>query len=132
MFLASFVCAFGVSNYLTGLKLEEIAGIIQMPTNMKLIFIYTLIIYGVGLILKQGVFLYLQNKMGNDSVTSKFAEKFMIVLSLIFYSAIYLINVLYYISPKTFPVFAVLVSLFFVGTCATLALSCGYYKSTNV
>lgn len=132
MLFASFVCAFGVSNYLTGLKLEEVAGIIQMPTNMKLIFIYALIIYGIGLTLKQGIFLYLQNKMGNDTTTSKFAEKFMIVLSLIFYSAIYLINVLYYISPKTFPVFAVLISLFFVGTCATLAVSCGYYKSTSV
>ena len=56
----------------------------------------------------------------------------MIVLSLVFYAAIYLINVLYYISPKTFPVFAVLISLFFVGTTATLALACGYYKNASV
>ena len=132
MFVASFICAFGVSNYLTGLPLEEAGSVIQMPTNMKLIFIYALIIYGVGLILKQGIFLFLQNKLGEGNVTTQLAEKFMIVLSLVFYAAIYLINVLYYISPKTFPVFAVLISLFFVGTTATLALACGYYKNASV
>lgn len=132
LFFASFVCAFGVSNYLTGLPLADAGSVIQMPTNMKLIFVYTIIIYGVGLVFKQGIYNYLQNKLGNDSTVSKLAEQFMIILSLIFYSTIYLINVLYYISPKTFPVFAVLVSLFFVGTAATLALACGYYKNSSV
>ena len=132
LFLASFVCAFGVSNYLTGLPLKDAGSVIQMPTNMKLIFVYTAIIYGIGLILKQGIFHYLQNKLGYGTTTSKLAEQFMIVLSLVFYTAIYLINVLYYISPKSFPVFAVLISLFFVGTAATLALACGYYKNTSI
>ena len=132
LLFASFVCSFGVSNYLTGLPLEDAGSVIQMPTNMKLIFVYALIVYGVGLIFKQGIYTFLQNKIGEESVTSKLAEKFMIILSLIFYSAIYLINVLYYISPKTFPVFAVLISLFFVGTAATLALACGYFKNINV
>ena len=131
LFFSSLVCAFGVSNYLMGLPLEDAAGVIQMPTNMKLIFVYALIIYGVGLILKQGVFLYLQNRLGEDTTTSKIAEKFMIVLSLVFYGAIYLINTLYYMTPKAFPFFAVLISLFFVGTSATLAIACGYYKNSN-
>ena len=131
MLLASFVCAFGVSNYLTGLPLSDSANVIQMPTNMKLIFVYAFIVYGIGLVLKQGIFLYLQNKTGEDTTTSKIAEKFMIVLSMIFYASIYLINVLYYIAPKTFPVFAVLISLFFVGTAATLSIACGYYKHIN-
>ena len=132
LLFASFVCAFGVSNYLTGLPLSDAGSVIQMPTNMKLIFVYAVIIYGVGLVFKQGIFNYLQNKLGNDTTTSKLAEQFMIVLSLIFYAAIYLINVLYYISPKTYPVFAVLISLFFVSTAATLALACGYYKNSSV
>ena len=131
MLFASFICAFGISNYLTGLPLNEAENVIQMPTNMKLIFIYALIIYAVGLLFKQGIFLNLQNKLGEGTNVSMLAEKFMISLSLIFYLAIYLINVLYYISPKTFPVFAVLVSLFFVGTTATLSLACGYYKNSN-
>ena len=131
LFFASLVCAFGVSNYLTGLPLSEAGNVIQMPTNMKLIFVYALIVYGIGLILKQGTFVYLQNKLGEDSTASRIAEKFMLALPLVFYGAVYLINVLYYISPKTFPVFAVLISLFFTGTAATLALACGYYKNNN-
>ena len=131
LFFASLVCAFGVSNYLTGLPLSEAGNVIQMPTNMKLIFLYTIIVYGIGMVMKQGVFLFFQNKLGEDSTTSRIAEKFMIGLSMVFYAAVYLINVLYYISPKTFPVFAVLISLFFVGTCATLAMGCGYTKNSN-
>ena len=129
LFVASLVCAFGVSNYLTGLPLEDSGNVIQMPTNMKLIVVYSLIIYGIGLILKQGVFVYFQNKLGEDTNVSKIAEKFMIVLASIFYIAVYAINMLYYISM---PVFAILISLFFVGTTATLALSCGYFKNSNV
>lgn len=132
LFFASLVCAFGVSNYLTGLPLKDAGTVIQMPTNMKLIFVYAAIIYGVGLVFKQGTYNYLQNRLGNDTTTSKLAERFMIVLSLVFYSAVYIINVLYYIAPKTFPVFAVLISLFFVGTTVTLALACGYYRNSSV
>ncbi|MBQ8459637.1 hypothetical protein IJ541_06005 [bacterium] len=131
LFLASFVCAFGVSNYLTGLPLSDAGSVIQMPTNLKLIFIYALIVFGVGLILKQGIYLFLQNKLGEDTTTSTIAEKFMICLASIFFVAIYLINVLYYLAPKTISLFAVLISLFFVGTCATLAMACGYFKHSN-
>lgn len=128
LFFASLVCAFGVSNYLTGLPLNEAGNVIQMPTNMKLIFVYTLIVYGVGLVLKQGLSLFLQNK---DWESASIA-KFMIGVASVFYSAVYLINVLYYIAPKTFPVFAVLISLFFVGTAATLAIGCGYFKYNSI
>ena len=131
LFFASLVCAFGVSNYLTGLPLSDAGNVIQMPTNMKLIFVYAFIVYGVGLMLKQGIFLYFQNKIGQDTTTSRIAEKFMIMLSCVFYIAIYVINVLYYLTPKTISLFAVFISLFFVGTAATLALGCGYFKNTN-
>ncbi len=132
LFLASFVCAFGVSNYLTGLPLKDAGNVIQMPANMKLIVIYTFIIYGIGLILKQGVFLLMQNKSGQGSVTSSMAEKFMITLSVIFYASIYIINVLYYLTPNAFPLFAVMISLFFVGIAVTLAFACGYFKHSSV
>ena len=131
MFFASFICAFGVANYLTGLPLNDAGSVIQMPTNMKLIFVYAFIVYGIGLVMKQGVYLFMQNKLGEDSTTSRIAEKFMIVLATVFYVAVYLINVLYYITPQAMSLFAVFISLFFVGTAATLALACGYFKNTN-
>ena len=131
LFLASFVCAFGISNYLTGLPLSDAGSVIQMPTNLKLIFIYALVVYGVGLVLKQGAFVFMQNKLGQGTNVSKIAEGFMISLALVFYVAIYFINALYYMAPNTMPFFAVLISLFFVGTAATLALACGYFKNSN-
>lgn len=128
LLLMSLVCAFGVSNYLTGLPLKDAGSVIQMPANLKLIIIYTVIIYGIGLTLKQGVFLYFKNKSGEDGLASRTGEKFMIVLPILFYTAVYLINVLYYMAPQSMTVFAVLISLFFTGTAVTLALVCGYYK----
>ena len=132
LFLASYICAFGISNYITGLPLEDAGSVIQMPTNLKLIFIYAFIVFGVGLVLKQGVYLFMQNRLGQGTNVTGIAEQFMIVLSTLFYIAIYFINVVYYMGPKTMPFFAVFISLFFVGTAATLALACGYFKNTSV
>ena len=132
MFFASIICAFGVGNYLSGLPLKEAEQIIQMPTNLKIVLIYAIIIFGISLVLKQGFFTFFQNKE-KDSVSSsaKFAELFMIFIPSLFLTAIYFINVLYYInSGATF--FAILMSLFFVGTTATLAIGCGYIKSCDV
>ncbi|MDD3238001.1 MAG: hypothetical protein PHV37_07895 [Candidatus Gastranaerophilales bacterium] len=132
LLLASLICSFGVSNYLMGLPLAQSSNVIQMPTNLKLIFVFAFVLYGLGLIMKQGIFLYLQNKSNIDSDTSIIAEKFMIVMSSVFYVAIYLINVLYYLTPKTIPVFAVLISLLFTSIAMTLAIACGYFKHNNV
>ena len=130
LFLASLVLAFGVANYLTGLPLKEAGSIIQMPVNMKLVLVYSLIVFGVGLVAKQGMFLFLQNKVEVLSPENSVAEKLMIILSTVFYAAIYCINLLYYMNSMFF--FAIFMSLFFTGTCVTLAIACGYFKSSKV
>ena len=130
LYVASLVLAFGVANYLTGLPLEQAGSIIQMPVNMKLLLLYSVIIFGVGLVAKQGTYLYLQNKVSDLAIDNSIAEKIMIILSVLFYAAIYCINVLYYIG--TMPLFAIFMSLFFTGTCVTLAVACGYFKSNKV
>ena len=132
LFVASLVLAFGVANYLTGLPLKDAGSIIQMPVNMKLVLMYSLIIYGVGLIFKQGVYLNFQNKTNELSMSNSTAEKTMLVLGVLFYGAIYLINLLYYLAPDSMTFFAIAMSLFFTGTCATLAYACGYFKSSKV
>lgn len=132
LFAASIVLAFGVANYLTGLPLKEAGSIIQMPVNMKLVLMYSLIIYGVGLIAKQGVYLFMQNKIEEVSPANAAAEKIMLILAVLFYGAIYLINLLYYLAPGSMTYFAILMSLFFTGTCAVIAAACGYFKSAKV
>lgn len=132
LFLASMILAFGVSNYLTGLPLKESGSIIQLPVNIKLLFVYSLIVYGIGIVLKQGMYLFLQNKLGNSSSDSNIAEKLLIISSSLFYAGLYFINVLYYFAPGTMPFFAVFMSFFFTLACVILALACGYFKSNNV
>lgn len=132
LFVASLVLAFGVANYLTGLPLKDAGSIIQMPVNMKLVLVYSLIVYGVGLVFKQGIYLFFQNKTEELSLSNAVAEKFMLVLGVLFYGAIYLINLLYYIAPGSMMFFAIFMSLFFTATCAALAFACGYFKSNKV
>ncbi len=132
LFVASFILGFAISNYFTGLPLKDAGNIIHMPINLKLALIYTIIVYGVGLSLKQGIFLLLQNKMDNSSTPNTIAEKFMIVTSGLFFAAVYIINVLYYMTPDSMPFFAILMPLFSTGTCVALSMACGYFKSNNI
>ncbi len=132
LFFASVILAFGVSNYFSGLELKDAGNVIQMPVNFRLLLVFGAIIYGVSLVLKQGVFLYLQNKTANASITNKIGEKIMIISSALFYAGIYIINLLYYVSPGIMPFFAVFMGLFLTLICVTIAFACGYYKHNNV
>ena len=77
MFLSSMVCAFGVSNYLMGLTIKESANFLHLPTNIKVWGVYTILIYGICLLLKQGIYLYLQS---NIQTRTKFYAYFLINL----------------------------------------------------
>lgn len=124
LFLASFVTAFGVTNYLTGLEIEETKNFIHLPTNIKILAIFAMIVFGLALTFKQGVYTLFQNRED-----SKLVQNFMIAVPAIFFAGIYTINLLYYSSINL--AFAILISLFFVGLTIVLATACGYFKSTG-
>ena len=126
LFITSFVCAFGVSNYLMGIPLSEDANVIQIPANTKLVLIYALVIYAVGVMMKQGITLFLYNK--KSGTKGDIAEKLMIILPLLFYFSVYIINLLYYIASKSMALFAIFISVFYVGTTAILSVACGYFR----
>ena len=128
MFLASVVVAFGVSNYLTGLQIEETKNFIHLPTNIKILMVFAIVVYGLCLILKQGIYLFFENKV-KSTPSAIMAQNFMLFTSSTFFVGIYVINLLYYINIGI--VFSILVSLFFVGLTAILAISCGYFKSVG-
>ena len=56
----------------------------------------------------------------------------MIIVPLLFFVGVYVINLLYYLSAKTMPFFAVFMSLFFTASCVALAIACGYFKYSNI
>lgn len=132
MLFSSFVCAFGVSNYLTGLSIVESKNYLHLPTNIKALVIFTILIFGICLVLKQGVYLYLQNKINKQvSTASSIAEKFMLITSGLFIVAFYAINLIYYMNMNKMTLFAAIVSLLFTGVMASLAIASGYFKSSN-
>jgi len=132
LLFASFVLAFGVANYLTGLPLKDAGSIIQMPVNMKIVFIYAIVIYGIGLIAKQGTYLYFRSKTEDSIYSNNIAESIMIIGSALLYAGLYCINLLYYMAPGSMPFFAIFMSLFFVAAPILLAVASGYYKSNKI
>ncbi|MCI1273410.1 MAG: hypothetical protein LKG27_03130 [Clostridiaceae bacterium] len=129
MLFSAMVCAFGVSNYLMGLSIQESANYLHLPTNLKVWGIYTVLIYGICLLLKQGVYLYLQSNIQKDmNRSNKIAEVFMLTFALIFVLGIYVVNLVYYMNLNDFLTFAIFISFFFSGIMAVLAISCGYFK----
>ena len=125
MIASSIIVAFGVSNFLTGLKIEETKDFINLPMNIKILALFSLMIYGLCLLLKQGMFNFYQNKTFS-SAAAESAQKLLITSSAIFFGAIYIINLLYYLNIN--PAFAILISLFFVAMNVVLACAAGYFK----
>ena len=128
LFMSSLVTAFGVSNYLTGLEIEETKNFIHLPTNIKILTIFAVVIFGLALTLKQGVYTLFQNKI-KENPTTLLAQNFFIILPSIFFAGIYAINLIYYININL--IFGVLISLFFTGLTIVLAIACGYFKSKH-
>lgn len=125
LFVSSVVTAFGITNYLMGLPVEMSENFTNMPTNIKVLFMFSLVVYGVSLILKQAICLAFEPKQNT------FAKNTMLLLSGIFMSAFYAVNLIYYMNPSGRFVFAMLISLFFIGLNITLAIGAGYFKFSN-
>ena len=132
MGFASMICAFGVSNYLMGLTIKESANFLHLPTNIKVWGIYTILIYGICLLLKQGVYLFCQSSTQKDMPKSaKFGQNFMLFFSLLFMLGVYIVNLVYFMNINNFTMFAIFISFFFTGVLTLLAVGCGYFKCSS-
>ena len=128
MILTSLLTAFGVTNYLMGLGIDETKNFSHLPVNIKVWIAFSVAIYGLGLILKQGIYLYFQNRE-KTTPTSLPAQNFLIMSTVLFFTGVYIINLLYYVNIGT--VFAIFVSLFIVGLMGVISTACGYFKYTG-
>ena len=126
IFVTSFISAFGVSNYLTGLKIEDAGEFIRLPVEIKTYILFGIVITALCFVLKHGVFLYYQNKSHKSAATTH-AQSGLIITASIFFIAVYIINLLYYINIG--PAFAILISAFFVGLNVIMAYAGGYFKN---
>lgn len=132
LIISTIVMTFGITNYLMGLPISDTVAFMNMPTNIKMLALFTILTYAVSLSFKQGIYLYLQNK---DSVKpiygAKFAQNFLIFLSTIFMLAFYTINMIYYMNPNGRIFYGALISLFFVMLNITISFACGYFKYSS-
>ena len=130
LFWACFVCAFAVTNYITGLSITESADYIHLPTDLKLLFLYTVLILGVMLLFKQGMYGWF-NSLANKVTMSKIVQNFFIISSSLIMAGVYTINLLYYLNYTKNLTFPILMSMFFVGFAFVLASASAYYKSNG-
>ena len=132
MYIASLFSSFAVANYLMGLSVQEATKNIYLATNVQVWIAYSLVVFAICLMLKQGVYLFLNEKTAKTvSSTSKIAKNFMIWTSVIFILGIYFVNQVYFMAMSNFLAFAVFITFFFVGIMTALAVSCGYFKSNS-
>ena len=120
---------FGVTNYLMGLPISDTVAFLTMPTNIKMLIVFSLLGYTVSLALKQGVFLFLQNKdLREPSKGAGFAQYFLIIFSTFFMCVFYAINLIYYMNPDNRIFYSIIVSLIFVLMNLFVSAFCGYFK----
>lgn len=130
--LGCLTCAFGVTNYIVGLPIQESAEYLHLPTEIKLWLLYTILILGVMLIFKQGVYGIFANKNPDNKVKiSKSVCSVLITLSAIVMFGVYCFNLVYYLDYNKTPIFPILLSLFFVGITICLGIASAYYKNNG-
>lgn len=129
LIISTVVMTFGITNYLMGLPISDTVAFMNMPTNIKILAMFSLLTYAVSLSLKQGIFLFLQNKdLQKPVYGSKFAQNFLVILSSLFMCTFYAINMIYYMNPNGRVFYGSAIALFFVLLNASIAFACGYFK----
>ena len=129
LIMSTIVMTFGITNYLMGLPISDTVAFMTMPTNIKMLALFSVLAYAVSLSFKQGIFLYLQNKdLTSPANGAKFAQNFLIILSTFFMLGFYGVNLIYYMNPDGRIFYGAIVSLFFVMLNAVIAFACGYFK----
>lgn len=130
LFITSILSAFAVANYMMGLKIQESARNIYLATNVQAWVAYTFVVAAICLMLKQGVYLSINEKiLKNITSNTRIAKNFMLWTSSIFIIAIYAINLTYYSAILEYVGFAVFLTIFFIGIMSALSIACGYFKA---
>ena len=70
LYISSILSAFAVANYLMGLSTQEASKHVYLATNIQAWIAYSFIVFSIALMLKQGVYLYLQSKNVKPSTSA--------------------------------------------------------------
>ena len=128
MVILSIVSAFGVTNFLLGLKVDNSSAVLNLTTNVGFLICISAIVIAISMILKQGVYALLDFNQTKRLGDSDIAQKLIIFTGIIFMFIIYVINLFYYKTIPGFLAAASFISLLFVGALTAVATACGYFK----
>jgi len=124
--ILSVISAFGITNFLLGLKIDSSSSAINLTTNFWFLAGLTLIIVAVCAALKYSVSAVVYfNSAARKYGTSDIAQKCIIAISIMFLFVIYVLNLCYYKSVSAFS--ALFISLLFVGGLAVVTIGSGYF-----
>ena len=122
----SVISAFGITNYLLGLKIDNSSSTINLTTNFWFLAAITLVILAVCISLKYAVSSVVNfNSVARKYGTSDTIQKGIIGISLVFLFVIYVLNLCYYKSVSVFT--SLFLSLLFVGGLVVVAIGSGYF-----
>lgn len=128
MVILSIVSAFGVTNFLLGLKVDNSSAVLNLTTNVGFLICISTIVIAISMILKQGVYALLDFNQTKRLGDSDIAQKLIIFTGIIFMFIIYVINLFYYKTIPGFLAASFFISLLFVGALTAVATACGYFK----
>ena len=126
--ILSIVSAFGVTNFLLGLKVDNSSSVLNLTTNIGFLICISAIVVAISLILKQGVYALLDFNQTKRLGDSDIAQKLIIFTSIIFMFIIYVINLFYYKNIPGFIAASFFISLLFVGALSAVSAAAGYFK----
>ncbi len=105
------------------------------PIHMRLLAGYAILLFVNSLILKQGIFLYLQDKIKDRNVqksgSGSIAKSFMLMLSILIFFAVAVVIIYFYLDPASTmeqgPTIVSMIALLALVLCSVAA---GYFRST--
>ena len=132
LYVASLFSSFAIANYMMGLTVQESTRNVYLATNIQAWVAYSFVVFAIGLLLKQGVFLMLNEKQVKSvSPNAKLAKHFMLWISTLFILGIYATNLTYFSIISQFKGMAMFITFFFTGILSALAIGCGFFKASS-
>lgn len=129
MAILSVICAFGMTNFLLGLKVDSGTSVLNITTNFGFLVCLSAVVLSIALILKYGVYAIVEFDKNKKLGDSNIAHKFIILLSSIFMFMVYVINLFYYKDIPGFGSASFFISILFVGALTAVSVASGYFRS---
>ena len=126
--ILSVVCAFGMTNYLLGLKVDTSTSVLNLTTNYPFLICLSAIVLALSFILKQAIYSLLEFNQVKKYGESNTVQKGIIYISIVFMFIVYVINLFYYKEIPGLKLASIFISLLFVGALATVSIASGYFK----